>query len=110
MKESSVTNFGLLIAFLLPGTIALWGVSFASDVVRSWFGNSSADAPTVAGLLYVTLASVGAGLTVSTIRWCVIDTLHHLTGIHRPEWDYSRLQENVAALDTLTELYYRYYQ
>jgi hypothetical protein len=109
VKESSITNFGLVIAFLLPGFVALWGVGYASELVRSWFGAAPADAPTVGGFLYVTLASVVAGLTVSTIRWLVIDTLHHWTGLARPTWDFSRLQENVAAFDVLVEFHYRYY-
>ena len=110
MKESSVTNFGLLIAFLLPGFVALWGVSYVSEAVRQWFGAPPDSAPSVGGFLYVTLASVMAGLTVSTVRWIAIDSIHHLTGIARPAWDFSRLQENVAAFDMLNEFYYRYYQ
>src|SRR5207248_5067323 len=110
MKESSVTNFGLLVAFLLPGFVALWGVSYVSEAVRQWLGASPDSAPSVGGFLYVTLASVMAGLTVSTVRWIAIDSIHHLTGIAPPAWDCSRLQENVAAFDMLNEFYYRYYQ
>ena len=51
-----------------------------------------------------------AGLIVSTIRWLVIDTLHHWTGIREPRWDFARLQENVTAFDVLVEIHYRYYQ
>jgi hypothetical protein len=109
VKETSITNFGLLIAFLLPGFVALWGVSYVSEPVRSWFGASPDDAPTVGGFLYVTLASIVAGLTVSTVRWMVIDTLHHATGLARPAWDFSLLQQHVAAFDVLVEFHYRYY-
>jgi hypothetical protein len=110
VKETSVTNFGLLIAFLLPGFVALWGLGYNSEPVHSWFGVSSQETPSVGGFLYVTLASIVAGLTVSTVRWIVIDTVHHITGITRPAWDFSRLQDNVAAFDMLNEFYYRYYQ
>ena len=109
MKESSITNFGLLIAFLLPGFVALWAVSYVAEPVRTWFGASQDDAPTVGGFLYVTLASVVAGLTVSTVRWMVIDTLHHVTGLARPAWDFSLLQQQIAAFDVLVEFHYRYY-
>jgi len=109
VKESSVTNFGLLIAFMLPGFVALWGVSYVAEPVQSWLGASPADAPTVGGFLYVTLASIAAGLTVSTVRWMVIDTLHHATGLARPAWDFSLLQQHVAAFDVLVEFHYRYY-
>ncbi|QDT38387.1 hypothetical protein [Stratiformator vulcanicus] len=110
MKEISLNNFGLLIAYLVPGFVTLWGVSFSSPTVNAWLGGSTADAPTLGGFLYVTIASLAAGLTVSTVRWLVIDTLHHLTGIRRPSWDFSRLQENIDAFDRLIEIHYRYYQ
>jgi hypothetical protein len=110
VKETSITNFGLVIAFLLPGFVALWGVGYSSELVRSWFGASPDDAPSVGGFLYVTLASIVAGLTVSTVRWLTIDTLHHWTGVARPAWDFSLLQENVAAFDVLVQFHYRYFQ
>jgi hypothetical protein len=110
IKESSLESFGLLIAYVLPGVIALLGVSYFSDPVRSWLGSSAADAPTVGGFLYVTLASIAAGLTASTVRWLIVDTLHHWTGIRQPRWDFSRLQANVGAFDVLIEIHYKFYQ
>jgi hypothetical protein len=110
MKEVSSSNFGLLIAFLLPGFVALFGVSFFSETVRTWLTVASADAPTVGGFLYVTLASLAAGLTVSTVRWAIIDTVHHCTGVRQPNWDFSRLQDNIAAYQVLNEFHYKFYQ
>ena len=85
MKEVSTSNFGLLIAFVLPGFTALWGAAYISPVLRSWLVGSGMTGPTVGGFLYVTLASVAAGLTVSTVRWAVIDTIHHWTGLTQPQ-------------------------
>jgi hypothetical protein len=110
MRDISTNNFGLLIAYLLPGFTCLWGLSYVSETVRLWLGAAPANSPTVSGFLYVTLASVAAGLTASTVRWLVIDTVHHWTRIPRPKWDFSRLQQNVAAFDVLGENHYRYYQ
>ena len=110
VKEASITNFGLLIAFLLPGFVALWGVSYVFEPVRAWFGASPDNAPTIGGFLYVTLASVAAGLTVSTIRWMTVDKIHHVTGVARPSWDFTRLQEHATAFDLLNESHYRFYQ
>ena len=109
VKEVSSSNFGLLIAFLLPGFTVLWGASYFSETVRHWlFGSGTT--PTVGGFMYVTLASVAAGVTVSTVRWAVIDTIHRWTGLPQPPWDFSRLQENVAAYNVLNEIHYKYYQ
>jgi hypothetical protein len=110
MKEVSADNFGLVIAYLLPGFVALCGVSYFSAPVRSWMGNSPLLGPTVGGFLYVTLASIGAGLLVSTVRWLAIDRLHHWTGIKEPRWDFEVLQDRLAVFEVLVQFHYRYYQ
>lgn len=110
MKEVSSSNFGLLIAYLVPGFMVLWGMSYFSETIRHWLFASDTTTPTIGGFMYVTLASVAAGVTVSTVRWAVIDTIHHWTGLPQPTWDFSRLQENVAAYNILNEIHYKYYQ
>ncbi len=110
MREVTSKNFGLLIAYLLPGFTMVWGISHVSPEMQAWLGTTASEAPTVGGFLYVTLASVAAGLTVSTIRWAVVDTIHHRTGICKPRWDFSKLGEKVSAFEALIEIHYRYYQ
>jgi len=112
VKDITSRNFGLLIAYVLPGSVALWACSFLSPSLRQWLVTSSMQpgGVTVGGFLYLTLASVASGLTVSTIRWLVVDRIHQLTGIGRPEWDDSKLQEKLDAFDALIENHYRYYQ
>jgi hypothetical protein len=110
MGELTTKNFGLLIAYILPGFTVLWAVSPYSPTVQTWLGTSMTDAPTVGGFLYVTLGSVAAGLTVSALRWLVLDTLHHRTGIQKPRWDFSRLDAKLNAFDVLNEQHYRYFQ
>jgi hypothetical protein len=110
MGELTTKNFGLLIAYILPGFTVLWAVSPYSPTVQTWLGTSMTDAPTVGGFLYVTLGSVAAGLTVSALRWLVLDTLHHHTGIQKPRWDFSRLDAKLNAFDVLNEQHYRYFQ
>jgi hypothetical protein len=109
MKEVSTGNFGLLIAFVLPGFIVLWGLSYFSATVRFWLSGAGT-MPTVGGFMFVTLASVAAGVTVSTVRWLVIDTIHHWTGIRQPRWDFARLQDNVGAYNVLNDIHYKFYQ
>ncbi len=110
LKAVTENNFGLLIAIALPGFTALLGIAEHSETVRTWLGATPAGSPTIGGFLYVTMASVAAGMIVSTIRWLILDTIHHATGVPRPEWDFSRLQANVAAFDKLVEIHYKYYQ
>jgi len=110
MSTLSNQNFGLIIAFLLPGFVALWGVSYFSPAVASWITVPQQDVPTVAGFMYVTLASLAAGVTVSAVRWAIIDHLHHATGIVPPVWKFAHLEGKLQGYVTLVENHYRYYQ
>ena len=103
MSTLSNQNFGLVIAYLLPGFVALWGVSYFSPSVASWIVVSQQDAPTVAGFMYVTLASLAAGVTVSAVRWALIDHLHHATGIVPPAWKFAHLEGKLQGYLTLIE-------
>ncbi len=110
MNDVTAANFGLLIAFLLPGFVTLWGIGEFSPTIHSWFTGSTNQSPSVGGFLYVTLGAVATGLFVSTIRWLVIDGIHHRTGISEPEWDFSDMNENLATFELLVASHYRYYQ
>jgi hypothetical protein len=110
VKDITEKNFGLLIAYVLPGAVALIGVSRFSAAVRSWLMNPSDAGPSIGGFLFVTLASVAAGMTASAVRWTLIDTLHHRTGIIKPAWDDSKLPDRLHAFEALVENHYRYYQ
>lgn len=79
-----------------------------SPPVAAWL--AADPGPSLGGFLYSTLASLTAGMTVSAVRWAIIDTFHQNTGLPRPEWDDSKLAERLPALEYLIETHYRYYQ
>lgn len=110
MSEITDRNFGILIAYLLPGFVALTALAEYSEPVRAWLGTAAGTGPTVGGFLYVTLASVAAGLTVSALRWLILDTIHHHAGVPRPQWDFAALPANLPAFQGAVENHYRYYQ
>lgn len=109
-QESSVTNFGLVIAYLVPGFMALLGAASFSSTIRSWLSSVPPNAPTVGGFLYLTIGSIAAGLTVSTVRWAIVDTIHHWTGVAAPSLNFAKLGQNTSAFTVLIEIHYRYYQ
>lgn len=109
MQSVTNANFGPLVAYLLPGATVLLGVSPFSPLVRSWFAIPPDGTPTIGGFLFLTVASMGVGMTVSAVRWLVIDTLHRLTGLSLPPLDFSRLGPNVEAYGLLIEIHYRHY-
>ena len=110
MSGLSEKNFGLLMAYVVPGFVVLWGASGFSSTVESWITGSPQNGTTVAGLLCVTLASLAVGLTVSALRWMVVDRLHHLTGLQPPECDFGNLEGRLQGFLLLVESHYRYYQ
>lgn len=108
-RENSLNDFGLLIAYLIPGFTLLWGISPFFISLQPWLTPTSESTPTLGGFLYVTIAAIAAGMTISTLRWLTIDTLHHRTGITRPDWDFTSLGQNVQAFNVLIDIHYRHY-
>ena len=110
MKDVTSNNFGVLIAYLVPGATALWGLSSFSPAFRSWFAATPTDAPTISGFLYLTVASLAVGMTVTAIRWACVDLVHSVTGLKAPDLDFSQLPGKVDAYNLLIEIHYRHYQ
>jgi hypothetical protein len=110
VRELSPFNFGLLVAYLVPGFVILWGLGYHSVTVRAWLAVMPQNAPTVGDLFYATIASVACGMIANVFRWAIIDTIHHRTGIRMPNWDFSLLKDRLAAYEFLVELHFRYHQ
>lgn len=110
MQNLTNRNFGLIVAYLIPGFVCLWGIGFIDPRVADWLAGSRDVGPTIAGVLYVTIASIGLGMTASAARWAIIDQLHHATGLSRPAWSDRDLHNRIEAYTWLIENYYRYYQ
>lgn len=108
-RETPINDFGLIIAYILPGLLALHGAGYLFVPIHQLM-DPARQQPSVAGFLLVTLASIGFGLLMSTVRWLVIDTIHHRTGVLPNRWDFSKLQQNMGAFDLLVSYQYRYYQ
>jgi hypothetical protein len=110
VKDVTTNNFGLLIAYLVPGATALWGLSSFSPSLRAWFASTPSDAPTISGFLYLTVASLAVGMTVTAIRWACVDLVHATTGLAAPDLNFSRLPGKVDAYRLLIEIHYVHYQ
>lgn len=110
MGDLSRDNFGLVIAYLLPGFVALWGLAFHSPLVWHWLGATPSDPATVAGFLYAVMVSTALGLFVSAVRWALIDRILAALGIRQPTWDFELFAERIAAYEVLVSNHYCYYQ
>lgn len=109
-EESSLTNFGILIAYVLPGFTALQGFPLIAPTPSPWGAVASDPNPSLTTFLSGTVMALAAGLTVSAVRWLVIDSLHHGTGLGRPAYDFARLEKNVSAFEYVVQNHYRYYK
>ena len=110
MQSITNANFGPLIAYLVPGATALFGISEFYPPLRAWFAFAATDAPTIGGFLYLTVASVALGMVVSAVRWAIVDTFHSVTGLPLPPLDFSKLGRNVEAFNLLIEIHYKHFQ
>jgi hypothetical protein len=110
MNDSLDRSFGLVIAFLLPGFLGVVGLGLLSPTLAGWLSGASAGEPGLGAFLYVGLLSLAVGMIASAVRWLVIDTLHHWTGLKRPTLNFSHLQNNLAAFELAVHHNYRYYQ
>jgi hypothetical protein len=115
MKEINDRNFGLIIAFLLPGFLLLWMLSL-SDFGNAEVWLKSFSDPSVSGFLYVTLASLALGLIISAVRWAIVDQVldraFRFFGKPLPKIEFAKLRDpnNLAAFQGANENHYRYYQ
>ncbi|QDV73677.1 hypothetical protein [Botrimarina mediterranea] len=103
-------SFGLLIAYLLPGFSALWLWGRRVPAINSWLATAPQHSPSVGGFLYVTVSSVAVGLVLSTLRWAIVDRLHHHTGLTAPKWRGAEDGPAIGVYQLMVDLHYRYYQ
>ncbi len=111
MADLSGRNFGVITGYILPGLVCLLGAAPHSTTLQEWLATStSATQPTLAGVVYVMLASLGAGLVCGAFRWFLIDSLHAVTGLPRPVWNDDKLVNRLPAYRALVDLHYNYYK
>ena len=115
MKEITEKNFGVIIAFWLPGFLFLWGLSFSLPSVASWLATSTASGGAKVGeFLFATVASLAVGLVINAIRWAFVQELllYGLTRLRRANINYGSLtnKDVLSAFNGAIENNYRYYQ
>lgn len=110
MNSQFQNSFGILIAYVLPGSIVVAGLSWHWPLLATWLHAEPSSEPSLGGFLYAGMAALTAGLITSAIRWAVIDSLHHYTGLSAPNFDFTRLPDRLESFSLAVEHYYRYYQ
>jgi hypothetical protein len=113
MKEVSGLNFGIIIAFWIPGFLLLWILSLSFPDIGTWLNTAGkSHEETVGGFLYVATASLGLGMVLSAVRWLFVDHFLYATFITQNNFNFANLSKdnNQASFDSIVENHYRYYQ
>lgn len=108
--ETSNRQFGLIVAYLLPGFIGLAGVTPFVPTVAEWLRPVNIGDGWLGPPVYAVLAAMAMGMIVSCVRWLLVDHVHQWTGLVRPELDHGRLESRLEAFSFWVENHYRYYQ
>jgi hypothetical protein len=116
MSESanpfSSINFGLLIAYFLPGFIGLNGLRPLSGSVAIWFEAILDKDKSLGASFLILSAALVTGLIISACRDIMLERLHYATGVKCELFDYGKFidKDKRAVLQDLIANKYRYYQ
>lgn len=107
VTEELAKAFSPLIGFVLPGLVALYGLSFQLPIIRVWFGTAAEKDTTIGGFFFVLLASLATGLVISGARCLLIDRCMPT----KPQFDYSKRggEDVERALADIRAQHYAYY-
>src|SRR5690348_7506189 len=108
--DNNNIHFGRLIAYVLPGFVVLVGLTPPFPAVGRWLQPVPNGGLGLAPPLYAVLAATALGLVLSCLRWVLIDTVHHRTGVRPPVWDDRRLADVLGGFDYLVGAHFMYYQ
>lgn len=107
-KDAIDRYFGLAISYLMPGMVALFGLSYQVTDLRKWFGFVAQHDTTFAGFLFVMVASVGAGVMLSAVRSFVLEDVTRLAKPKTGDW--SKKSVNEVSYQALLRDHYDYYK
>jgi hypothetical protein len=111
MKDITTTSFGLIIAYLLPGSVGLYGLSFLIGSLKTTadkFFSANAD---VGLFLTMVAAALVIGLQINVLRWVTYEKFL-FPNTTLSQLDYGRLQTEAKLKMVLyiIEENYRYHQ
>lgn len=111
MIDITSTSFGLVIAYLLPGLVTLFGFSYWFSELRRLFDTFLNGASNLGLFLLVALASIVMSMMVTLIRWYIFE-LHLCRRYHLPPEDFDNLSGagKIAAFRASVDENYRYHQ
>ena len=103
-------EFKSLIAYSIPGFVSLYAVSLYLPIVEKLLSGPKG-VPEGTAIVPILFLSVGIGIVINAVTWALVRPLIELTGVPRPNLDYSELDETTKeAFKVIIDENYRYYQ
>jgi hypothetical protein len=101
-------HFGLTIAFLAPGLLGVYALSFFAPPVADWLGLATRQDVNLGGFLFALIAATGMGVFISGLRWLAIEWAMPKC----PKVDYKALSDpNVERVVEFARIHhYQFYQ
>lgn len=120
VRDLVAENFGLLIAYVIPGLAGLWATCLWDAGIRGWVAQSASLTTSIGGFLVLTMAALGVGLSVQALRFAAFEVvLAKVSGLvakypylKPPAYNNAqRVDPQVRATSReITDQHYRYYQ
>lgn len=112
MIQISPINFGLIIAYFLPGILSLYSLSYISEHISNLFQAAQSVPINIGAIFFLVTAALVVGLIVSSLRVSLLEPLHYKTGVTKPTIDYHKLEttDKLSLFKEIVENVYRYHQ
>jgi len=110
MSFPSQNQFGLIVAYLIPGFVGLAGLAPLFPIVGAWLQPVHDGVLGFGPALYTLLAATTASQIINCFRWVFLDQMHAWTGLKSGPTDFGQLKNQIEGFDYLVQNHYRYYQ
>jgi hypothetical protein len=110
MNQPSAQQFGLIVAYLIPGFVALAGLAPLIPAVAQWLQPVHDGVWGFGPPVYTLLAAITMSQILNCFRWVLLDQLHQWTGLKPASTNFGQLQNRIEGFDYLVQNHYRYYQ
>jgi hypothetical protein len=103
-------QFGVIVAYLLPGFIGLAGIAHFVPLISVWLRPPTYAEASLGPPVYALIAATTIGMITNEFRWIIVDHIHLWMGVVPPVWDDRQLETRLGGFTYLVENHYRYYQ
>ena len=110
MSLPSSHQFGLIVAYLLPGFVGLVGLAAVAPIVAEWLQPVHDGVLGFGPALYTLLAATTLSQIINCFRWILLDQVHYWSGLRPAASNFGQLQNHIEGFDYLVQNHYRYYQ